>query len=77
MTRDLVEVLDKILLLVPEEHSIYESLKSVRTSAIYCAPEAMWQWWQVGTKILAEGIGEPLVAWEFKVADLWNDTKSV
>ena len=74
MKRDLVEVLNKIIVLVPEEHKILEPLKSVRESAMYCAPEAMWDWWQVGTRILKNGIGEPGADWEIKVANIWNGT---
>lgn len=72
MGRDICQVIDKILKLVPEGHSIIERLNYIKKTASYRPPELMYEMWELGSHYLATEIGDPIHAWEFQVADIWN-----
>lgn len=59
MARELVDVLDKVLAVVPaDQQALAGALKSVRQSACFAAPEVMRTWWGRAQKVLRDWMEE-------------------
>ena len=74
--RSLVEVVDKMLPLIPEnEEKLINDLTVMQRSAMVAAPEMMSYWWQTGADTLAERFGRipPKNGWGLKILNIWMD----
>lgn len=72
--RKLTEVIDNMVDLIPNhEINFITELESMRSSAAYCAPEQMVQWWLAVAHLLEDELGEeaPTSGWEFEVWKEW------
>lgn len=76
--RDLIEVLDRVLEVIPEsEGELRNGLQKVRSSAGYTAPEAIASRWIEAADVFAEHLPADtnvMSDWQARVAELWLDT---
>ncbi len=76
--RDLTEVIDQILEVVPSDRlNLHARLKSVKDGAMYAAPEMMKQHWSRAQTILASELGNPTKfkdEWMLRVYQIFTDT---
>lgn len=74
--RDLLTVIDEILLLVPvEEQSLREQLQVIRTSLDFAAPEIFSLFWGKVGKVLEKSFPaneQDFQDWHKKVINLWT-----
>ena len=72
--RKLVDVLDNMIDLVPShEDVLVTELRRIRSSAAYCSPEMLGQWWSHTANFLWGWFGDepPTQGWEFEVWKEW------
>lgn len=67
MARVLPEVIDNMLLHVPEGHELAARLNAVKNSSVYAAPEAQPQYWQQASVVLKAVLPAPIEDWHFIV----------
>ena len=74
--RNIVKVIDKILLEIPiEDHSgLIRSLNWLKAETDYTPPELIPNLWKFGTSFIERVIPKPPVAdWQWKVVSIWMD----
>ena len=59
-SRDIVEVIDAILPVLPADHEAVKLLEKVRYDAMYKAPEMHWYCWRDLTLVLNVKLPDPL-----------------
>ncbi|MHA2062982.1 MAG: hypothetical protein ACXABY_01230 [Candidatus Thorarchaeota archaeon] len=80
MARELHNVIDQMLLVIPERMStegLISRLKDVRQSIFYVAPELHRAWWTEVAKTLHEYFGDnpPIGGWQKEVCNIWSDKR--
>lgn len=82
--RDLVEVLDQMIAVIPQEErdtdqeaeDLVNDLRNIQNSATYAAPELMRMWWEEASFILSGAFTEPTKDWHFEMISIFT-TKTV
>ena len=78
--RNIVDVVDQILLVIPkEEHSFRAELKSLRSSALYAAPESTKMWWSEFQRIINDYLPHPNKCedWQLHVGSIFIDKPAI
>ena len=76
MARDIIEVIDRLLGIVPEgETGLRAGLNSVKQSALFTAPEMMTIRWRRLGEVLQEEIGQPREPWQVEVGEIVRGEK--
>lgn len=72
--RDLVQVINDCLDIIPEtESDLRAALASHASSYRYAAPEMRQFWWEETANTLTQKIGQPSKLWEKQVAATFNN----
>lgn len=72
--RYLPDVLERMIACVPEEHDYYKKgLESIRQSALYAAPEAMYLHWDRTYDFLVDNTTKDIkdTEWIGKIVSIW------
>lgn len=71
--RNIEEVIDRVLALVPEtETALRADLERVKFGSRFRAPETMWASWEAGTNVLLRHLSERRgAAWVESVRKVW------
>lgn len=75
MARNITDVIDSILKVVPEDsQTLRDRLVGVKRDAGFRAPEMMRLSWRALADVLEDEIGEPTLDWHHKVATIVQGT---
>ena len=70
--RNLPEVIDQMLAVIPEGHAIVPVLADIKSSAQFTAPETEVTWWHTVSDTLQEFLGDPTTdEWKQEVAKIF------
>jgi hypothetical protein len=73
MGRNLVDVIDQMIAVIPEtEKQLRGRLESLKTTCVYSSPEQDSARWSHCAEILMGEIGEPVTEWQKKVAEIFS-----
>jgi hypothetical protein len=71
--RQLPDVIDKILEVIPKEKAdLIGSLERIRESALFAPPEGMNVWWQETGATLEAGVGQPTENWHHELVRIMS-----
>jgi len=72
--RELTDVLDQILVVVPQDHDLQETLQRIQRSVSFAAPEMKRFWWREAAMELEGAIPFPAQeGWHQKAFDIFVD----
>ena len=74
--RNLTDVINKMLEVIPIDHGIAPILRDNKSSAAFAAPEMMGHWWSEVADNLQEYLGEPDVEWKRRVQAIFADKEA-
>ena len=71
--RQIHDVIDEVLKVIPEGESVIVDLDKLKHNASYSAPEEMGFCWRDFSLIIGDHLGEPDVLWKKKVKAILAD----
>ena len=77
MSRDIGDVIDRIIQVLPEEANpvVAAELKKIKSDAGFAAPETMGGVWNKAAQVLTIYIGIPKEDWQIKVSKIFSGTE--
>jgi hypothetical protein len=71
--RNLAEVIDRILEAIPPENkNLVDRINSIKQSTLCAAPEMQYLFWLRCASVLSSVIGDPVLDWQKRVADIFG-----
>jgi hypothetical protein len=70
--RNLSDVIDQLLTVIPSDHDVVPELKSIQQSAKFAAPEMLRNFWILTADALQEHLGPPDADWKREVQRLFK-----
>ena len=70
--RNLIDVIDSMLALVPKESDVYHTLNSIRTSEMYRAPENRIGWTQVSEMLNEFTFNKHTPEWQLAICSIFS-----